>query len=131
MKTLIFSGVTMLSLLLLSCNGRVSEQKVGNDTYGRVDVATAKNLIKSNEVIILDVRTPQEVAEGAISGAVNLDYLADDLEDKLAELDKEKEYLIYCRSGNRSLKTLKLMNEAGIDRVYEIKGGYKAWSEEK
>ncbi len=61
-----------------------------------VDAASAAKLIADNDgVIILDIRTPDEFQRGHLKGAVNIDYLAEDYAEKLAELDKEKIYLVH------------------------------------
>ena len=66
-------------------------QKVEN-----MDAANAAKLIAENAgVIILDIRTPDEFSRGHLKGAVNIDYKADDYTDKLADLDKEKTYLVH------------------------------------
>ena len=61
-----------------------------------VDTASAAKLIAEDDgVIILDIRTPDEFQRGHLIGAVNIDYQADDYAEKLAELDKEKTYLVH------------------------------------
>ena len=61
-----------------------------------VDAAGAAGLIaESDEVIILDIRTPSEFQRGHLEGAINIDYTSPDYAEKLAELDKEKTYLVH------------------------------------
>lgn len=79
-------------------------------------------------MVILDVRTPEETAEGMIEGAEQLDYNADNFEAEIEKLDKEKTYLVYCRSGNRSGKACALMAEKGFKNLYNMKGGYRLFS---
>jgi rhodanese-related sulfurtransferase len=81
--------------------------------------------------IILDVRTPWEYAEAHIEGAKNLDYTDPDFYEILEKLDKEKNYVIYCKSGQRSGKVLEMIKKLGFTRVYNIKGGYEAWKSSK
>ncbi|MSZ23021.1 MAG: rhodanese-like domain-containing protein, partial [Actinobacteria bacterium] len=52
--------------------------------------------------MILDVRTPEEIAEGHLEGAVFADFKSEDFRDKLQELDKAVDYVVHCRSGQRS-----------------------------
>ena len=64
--------------------------------------------------LILDVRTPAEVAEGHLEGALFVDFLADDFRDKVVELDKSADYVVHCRSGNRSGQAVVIMAELGF-----------------
>ncbi len=83
---------------------------------------------KSNtDFIILDVRTPREFKSGHIEKAILLDYYSKKYTDKLKRLDKSKTYLIYCRSGNRSGKTLDLIRNMGFSRVYNMDQGIIGW----
>ena len=81
------------------------------------------------DFVILDVRTPEEVAGGYIGDAIFIDYYSDTLRDELDNLDKDKVYLIYCQSGGRSGPTLSIMEELGFGEVYEMSGGISAWQE--
>jgi rhodanese-related sulfurtransferase len=77
--------------------------------------------------VILDVRTPAEFAQGYIEDAINIDFYSATFRDKLNKLDKEKTYLLYCRSGNRSGRTLKLMEELQFKTAYNMTGGIGQW----
>ncbi len=81
------------------------------------------------DLVILDVRTPEEFAEGHLEGAVMVDFYDDDFADQLAELDPNVPYLLYCRSGNRSGQTAEIMADLGFDSVADIDGGIIAWTE--
>ena len=83
---------------------------------------------KSNtDFIILDLRTPREFKSGHIGKAILLDYYSKTFTDELKRLDKSKIYLIYCRSGNRSGKTLDLVKKMGFSHVYNMDQGIKGW----
>ncbi len=79
------------------------------------------------EFVLLDIRTPAEVEAGHISGAVNLDFYDPAFRDDLAALDRDKVYLIYCRTGNRSGQAYSIMKELGFERVYDMGGGITQW----
>lgn len=66
---------------------------------------------------VIDVRTPQEYAEGHVAAATNLDVQAADFDARIAELDPTGSYVVYCRSGNRSAAAAARMTEAGLDVV--------------
>ncbi len=89
-------------------------------------VALAKEMKKYQDPIVMDVRTPKEVAEGNVKGSLHIDYKADNFVSELEKLDKDKAYFVYCRSGGRSSKAMKKMKELGFNRVYNILGGYNA-----
>ncbi len=80
-------------------------------------------------VVLLDVRTPPEIAAGKIDGALELDFKDPDFAAKLNALDKEATYLVYCAVGGRSNKACTMMTEAGFDRVYNLEGGFTAWQQ--
>lgn len=92
-----------------------------------IDAANFQSKIGLDNHILLDVRTAEEVAEGAIEGAMVIDFYADDFREKIETLDKEKTYLVYCRSGGRSGKTCKMMQEMGFTNLYNLEGGYSNW----
>jgi len=79
------------------------------------------------DFIILDVRTPREFKSGHIEKAILLDYYSKMYTEELKKLDKTKTYLIYCRSGNRTGKTLNLIKDMGFSRVYNMDKGIKGW----
>lgn len=91
-------------------------------------------LIQGNEdnlnFVILDVRTPEEFLGEHIENAVNLDYYSDTFRNDLDKLDKNKTYLIYCRSGSRSEKALNIMKELDFKEVYNMSGGIIKWKSE-
>ena len=93
------------------------------------------DLIQEHEddenVVILDVRTPGEFKDGHIQDAKNIDYYDKTFSKQLDTLDKEKTYLIYCRSGNRSRRALSLMEKLNFSAVYNMKGGISSWHAQK
>ena len=85
---------------------------------------------RSNQnFVIIDVRTPEEYANGHIEKAINLDFYSETFKDELDTLDRDKVYLIYCRSANRSGKALDMMAELGFSEVYNMLGGMVRWEE--
>jgi rhodanese-related sulfurtransferase len=82
-------------------------------------------------LVLLDVRTPAEYADGHLPGAINIPHT--DLEARIAELEKAKgrDIVVYCRSGNRSEQALGVLRKAGFERLFHLKGDYLGWSGEK
>lgn len=79
------------------------------------------------DFIILDVRTEPEYKSGHIESAENIDYYSEGFKDELGALDKNITYLIYCASGNRSGRTLKMMDELAFQEAYNVLDGIKGW----
>ena len=79
------------------------------------------------DLVVLDVRTPDEYEGGRLPDAQLLDFYRADFADRLAELPKDVPYLLYCRSGNRSGQTRALMEQMGFTDVADVDGGIAAW----
>lgn len=77
--------------------------------------------------VILDVRTPAEYGAGKLPGAVNIDVESPSFDAAVAKLDKDKNYFVYCHTGNRSSRATARMHELGFKHVYDIHGGINAW----
>jgi phage shock protein E len=88
-----------------------------------LSVEEFKEKFQEGEGVVIDVRTKNEHDEGhlAITDA-QYDVMNGDFQDKLSELDKDKTYYLYCRSGNRSGQAVKIMKSEGFENVYNIGG---------
>lgn len=74
----------------------------------------------SKNLVVLDVRTPEEFAETHVKESVNLDFLNPSFMTEVAKLDKSKTYKVYCRSGNRSGQAERMMKTLGFKDVENI-----------
>jgi phage shock protein E len=83
--------------------------------------------MKAPGTIVLDAGTPAEYAGGHLAQAQNIDVEASDFATKIAALDKNATYAVYCRSGNRSGTALEQMSAAGFTHVYDLAGEIGAW----
>ena len=83
----------------------------------------------SDSIQLVDVRTPEEFAEGHIQHAVNINFHDEDFSSQIAELNKKRPVYVYCRSGKRSGKAAKEMVALGFTQVVNLKGGLLAWQE--
>ena len=79
--------------------------------------------------VLLDVRTPKEFQAERIEGAVMVDYLSPAFREEMAKFDREKTYLVYCRTGNRTVGALKVMRELGFRNVLHLSSGITKWKE--
>ncbi len=82
---------------------------------------------KDGNLIILDVRTPEEYQNGHIKNAVNINFYDPNFLNKIQKLDKNKKYLIYCRSGYRSAQTANIMEKFNFKKLYNLKEGLIKW----
>lgn len=99
-----------------------------------VDVVSAPQfrqiLDSDHDVYLLDVRTPEEYAEGHIQGAHLLNWLdPEEFKADAAHLDKSKTILTYCRSGRRSLEAATYLTSQGY-KVIDLEGGIQAWEKD-
>ncbi len=138
MKNAIYLSLLFFSLTFFACQ---SDSSTGTSTTspnktlvikGKLEPATFKRkLAASPDALLIDVRTPQEFDQGHLDNALNIDYHGDDFDQKMAALDKSKPVFLYCKSGGRSGKTFHKLKKMGFKDVYDMKGGYTAWSELK
>ena len=86
---------------------------------------------KDPDVAVLDVRTPAEFAAGHVPGARNISH--DQLSSRLAELAplRDKQVVLYCRSGRRTLLAADILHSAGFTRLAHLEGDYLAWEAQK
>lgn len=86
---------------------------------------------QNENAIILDVRTEEEFNSERIPNAINIDiYKGQGFIYSLEELDKNKAYYVYCRSGMRSENACKIMNQLGFEKTYNLQGGIMSWQGE-
>ncbi len=80
-----------------------------------------------DHLYVLDVRTPQEYADGHVPGAVNVPY--DQLASRLAEVPKDKDVVLYCKSGRRAGIAADVLAANGYKRLSHLEGDMNAWVE--
>lgn len=93
----------------------------------RVGVEEFDKLRADKANTVLDVRTPDEFAKGHIPGAVLLDFNSPDFPKKVAQLDKNKTYLVHCAAGGRSAKACALMDKLEFKNLVDLQPGFRAW----
>jgi len=93
-----------------------------------IDSSQVAELLRKKGLKVLDVRTPGEWKMGNIAGSVNIDITSSDFADKVGKLNKSVPYLIYCRSGVKSMSAARYMSKLGFEEMYNLKGGYIAYS---
>ena len=90
-----------------------------------------ERLEASDDALIIDVRTPEEWEEGIIKEAKKLNiFNAPVFMAELDTMNRNKEYFVYCRSGNRSGQACQIMASKGFDKAYNLLGGVMEWEGE-
>ena len=118
----IFPLMLAMLFVLTGCGGTAAE-----NTYQQITQEEAKNMIDTQEAIVLDVREQDEFDTGHIPGAVLLPVgtiTKDTADAVIPELDSV--VLVYCRSGNRSKKASQALVDLGYTGIYEF-GGINTW----
>jgi len=119
------AGMALL-LALLGCAAGVEAGTV------ELDVDQARERLLGGppgSLVVLDVRTPGEFAEGHLPGAVNLDLQDAAFAGRLRALERGRTYLVYCRSGNRSSRAVRAMEALGFRSILHMFQGILRWQE--
>ncbi len=121
---MLISLVLMVSLQPMSLAAEVRNGVL------HVNAEEAQRLLSERtDVRVLDVRTIGEFKQGKIEDAINIDYYADDFTEQIKSLDPQTTYLVHCRSGVRSGKSLAILQNVGINKLIHLDGGFNAWLE--
>ena len=132
--------IFLFALGLISCQGQETKQetseapakeeaKAPEGVIHRVGVADFKAAM-TDGVQLVDVRTPEEFEAGHIETALNYNVNGPDFASQVEGLDKSKPVLLYCKMGGRSARAAKQLQEMGFMTLYDLEGGYTAWSQE-
>lgn len=127
-KFAVLAAALGAALSLSACSGGEPEALAFDGAH--VSAETFAEAVATEGVVVIDVRTPAEFAEGHLPGAVNIDVSGATFDAEVAELDPEGEYAVYCRSGNRSQVAIEEMAADGVEQTVGLTGGIGAWSGE-
>jgi len=120
--------VTFLAFILLSPNAQSDQQ------FTAVSPKEASALIEAHkgdsDFVILDIRTPGEYQSGHIKNSIMIDFYSKTFAEEVNRLDKEKTYLIHCRSGNRSTRSMGLFKKLKFQKIYHLSSGINGWNSE-
>lgn len=137
MNKIVTNSLSLLLIIAMVSCGNSHEKNTNATVQSQVSIAIHvdatqfQELIKTEKgAIILDVRTPEEVAAGSIEERITIDFRADGFKEQLTKLDKDAPILVYCASGGRSGKTMEFLKEMGFKKVYNLSGGFNAWKSE-
>jgi rhodanese-related sulfurtransferase len=123
--------LTILLVILLSLGDTYAQEKK-SDVVVNVSVDEFKQVMDSlKDEVLIDLRTPDELKQGKISGARIIDYFGADYEPEISGLDRNKTYLLYCAGGGRSSDTAELMKKLGFKKIYNLESGFNGWVKKK
>ena len=115
--------IAVSTILIYYAQTQSHDTEIG---YGDVTVEQAKSLIESKpSLIILDVRTQEEYDSGHIERVILIPI--DELENRLDELSKNDELLVYCRTGRRSSNAMNILQADGFTKIFHMNDGITGW----
>ena len=122
-------ALMFMSVLVACKENKKADAPAVEETQGVIEFISPGNLaqLDLNSLQLIDVRKQEEMAKGAIPGAQNMDYFADDFESQVQTLDKSKPIYVYCKIGGRSARAAVKLQEMGFEKIYDLDGGIMAW----
>ena len=119
--------VLFVLMAFMVFNYSCKEEKQTSSAIEVISPQEMQEISQIEGVQLVDVRTPEEYEEGYIEGFQNIDYFSENFNQEIEKLDKSKPVIVYCKSGNRSGKCAKKMEEAGFSKIYDLEGGITKW----
>lgn len=123
-------SVLIFSMLVWGCGAQQSQANDKSNVVIDVNSNTAEELIQENNLIIIDVRTPQEFNIGHIKDAKNINISDKNFRSRIENLDKNATYFVYCRTGNRSRHAVNMMEKMDFKTIYHLEHGITEWMRE-
>lgn len=122
----------ILIVFYIGITSTVTAQAPDSSAGKTVNQNKFQRLLNKKNTVLLDVRTDVEYKAGHIPGAIQTDVLkSDNFKQQIASFDKNKNYLLYCKSGKRSSRAKFIMKEMGFKKLKDLKGGYSNWTGKK
>jgi len=121
--------LTFVFISFIAC-GQKENSKSNNtgDDQASISLISPADLNSVNkDILLIDVRTPQEFASGHLENAVNIDYFDSDFNAQFKNLDKNKPVYLYCKSGRRSANAAEKLEDMGFVKIYDLEGGTVNW----
>lgn len=100
-------------------------------SYENIGPEKFNELMQSADAVVIDVRPEAELVEGEIEGHITINFFDPSFQEEIDKLERNKTYLLHCRSGNRSGKACAMMSQMGFEKLYNLDGGIQAWNEFK
>lgn len=123
------TAIIILILFFTGCSNSQPNQKEAEIFLKNINATEFKKLVDAGNGITLDVRAPEEIADGYINNASIVNYYDEDFEKKINLIPKDKEIYIYCKSGGRSSEAAEILQKNGFNRIYQLENGIIEWEE--
>lgn len=125
--------ITIVMLLAVgtffsSCSNAQTPEQQKDAVIETVSATEFAKIIEEGNGTLVDVRTPGEYAAGNIEGSTLIDVKSSSFKSDIDKLDKNEPVYVYCRSGARSMSAARTMESMGFTKVYNLNGGFLAWS---
>ena len=129
----IHSKIILLTFVLISfiaCGQKENAKSNGtNADQASISLISPTDLNNVNkDIVLIDVRTPEEFASGHLENAVNMNYFDSDFKAQFKTLDKNKAVYLYCKSGRRSANAAEKLEDMGFVKIYDLEGGISNWN---
>ena len=120
-RTLLF----LIIIFFISCSNK------NTLVYEKTDILSLDKILNDTDIIILDVRTSEEINAGYIPNSTFIDYYDKNFENKINLIDPSKKIYTLCKSGGRSVKAAEILSKNGFRNVYNLEGGFMRWKANK
>ena len=115
----------LILILSISCSDK------NTLTYEKIDILNLDKILNDKDIIVLDVRTSEEINAGYIPNSTFIDYYDKDFENKINLIDRSRKIYTLCKSGGRSVKAAEILSKNGFQNVYNLEGGFMRWKANK
>ncbi len=121
--------IVLLPIMLVACTSNDKTDSTNNQVVlEKLDAKSfQEKLSNTNDVQLVDVRTPEEFESGHIEKSKNLNIYDSQFEKEISKLDKSQPVFVYCRSGGRSSNAASKLMELGFTEIYDLQGGITSW----
>jgi phage shock protein E len=128
MKALKSVLIILLGINVFACSSQPQSSGAKTSAIKNMNSQEASKLLANNsDIIILDVRTPREFNDGHIKGAKNINIADGDFQSQIEKLNRDSTYFVYCRTGNRSGRAIRLMEQLDFKSIYHLQHGITEW----
>ena len=124
----LLSQILIVATITFFSTQTFGQAAINTSAIKNVSAHQAQEVINMKDIVILDIRTPGEYNTSRIEGAININFYDTSFAENLKNLDKNKTYFVYCRSGNRTGQSMRLFSSLGFKDIYHLQRGIVDWT---